>query len=194
MQLVMMNREEKKSAFPILLYNRLGNIAQTCYDLSMTRQTYYKWMREDEEFAQSVEDAREALIDIGESALIRNVKKGVSTDIQFLLKTRGRDRGYGEKVAHEVSGQVNHSHGVTVYPFEPVSIEDWERQVIEAETAHKALTDPPPSDPPPPDQPLAETGETTDNEAIEAPATSEIVEAEAIEVEAEAEPISVTTA
>lgn len=137
MALELMSKEDKQRVFPVLLYNRGGDVAQTCNDIGISRYMWRKWIDEDEEFAQSCIDAGESLLDMAEGKLIENVRKGMSKDIQFLLKTKGRARGYGEKVEVEHTGTIAHAHGIRYYPPEPVSIEDWEKQVEQAEQAHK---------------------------------------------------------
>lgn len=45
----------------------------------------------------AIEAERSEMVDVGESALYRAVLQGEAWAIQFLLKTRARERGYGER-------------------------------------------------------------------------------------------------
>ena len=53
------------------------------------------------------EDASDRILDFGESKLIEQVKKGEGWAVCFLLKTKGRKRGYVERYEHEHSGDQN---------------------------------------------------------------------------------------
>lgn len=134
-----MDEVTQKRLFLAMLYNRNGNIGRTCRDIQVSRYMWRKWIEKDEEFAEKCADVEESLIDLGVGALIENVKKGKSADIQFLLKTLGRDRGFGEKVQFEHTGIIAHAHGIKHFPPEPKDLAEWERQVKEAEKAEKEL-------------------------------------------------------
>lgn len=141
-----MTLEQRKATFLVLLYNREGNVTKTCQDIGISRPTYNRWYESDEEFAQGCQMVGESLLDMTEGALVKNIKKGKSTDIQFMLKTKGRSRGYGEKVEVAHTGMIAHAHGIKHYPNEPKSIAEWEEQVKLAEKAEeerKALTEGP---------------------------------------------------
>ena len=65
---------------------------------NISRSTYYRYMKEDPEFAKEVEDIKQAQIDYVEGQLIKNISDGKETSIIFYLKSKARDRGYAEKV------------------------------------------------------------------------------------------------
>jgi hypothetical protein len=65
---------------------------------NISRSTYYRYMREDKEFAQAVEDIKEAQIDYVEGELIKNISRGKETSIIFYLKSKAKERGYAEKL------------------------------------------------------------------------------------------------
>lgn len=130
--------EEKQKVFSVLLYNRGGDITATCKDVGITRRKWRQWIEENEEFAQDCAEVGESLVDLATGKLVENVKKGNSKDIQFLLKTLGRGRGFGEKVEVALTGTITHAHGIKYYPPEPKSIEEWEAQVAQAKKASKA--------------------------------------------------------
>ena len=124
---------KQKSVFALVLTNTEGHITETCARTGISYSKYRRWLENDPEFAEECDQARIALVDLGQSHLVENVRLGKSTDIQFLLKTQGRDRGYGDKVEHEHTGVIGHAHALGYYPPEPKTIADWETQVIEAD-------------------------------------------------------------
>mgnify|MGYP003137834969 FL=1 len=72
---------------------------------NISRSTYYRYMREDKEFAQAVEDIKEAQIDYVESELIKNISRGKETSIIFYLKSKAKERGYAEKLDITTGGK-----------------------------------------------------------------------------------------
>lgn len=129
--------EEARRYFPIVLNAKEGHIGEACKALGITRRRYQRWIDEDPEFAIDCQGAMESLIDMTQSKLVENIKDNQSRDIQFFLKTQGRHRGYGEKVEHEHSGLVGHTHLHGWYPPEPQTIAEWETQIAEAENRRK---------------------------------------------------------
>ena len=65
---------------------------------NISRSTYYRYMKEDPEFAKEVEDIKQAQIDYVEGQLIKNISDGKETSIIFYLKSKARERGYAEKL------------------------------------------------------------------------------------------------
>ena len=91
--------QNKKEKLLKALQETQGLIYHACKKAgNISRSTYYRYMREDEEFAQAVEDIKEAQIDYVEGQLIKNISDGRETSIIFYLKSKARDRGYAEKV------------------------------------------------------------------------------------------------
>mgnify|MGYP003140316478 FL=1 len=64
---------------------------------NISRSTYYRYMKEDPEFAKAVEDIKEAQIDYVEGELIKNIAQGKETSIIFYLKSKAKKRGYTDK-------------------------------------------------------------------------------------------------
>ena len=91
--------QNKKEKLLKALQETQGLIYHACKKAgNISRSTYYRYMREDPEFAQAVEDIKEAQIDYVEGELIKNISKGKETSIIFYLKSKARDRGYAEKL------------------------------------------------------------------------------------------------
>ena len=65
--------------------------------LSINRSTFYKYLKEDEEFAKQVKDIENIALDFAESQLHKQISEGNTTATIFLLKTKGKSRGYVER-------------------------------------------------------------------------------------------------
>ena len=60
-----------------------------------SRNTYYKWLNEDEEFAQRVDEAFEDMLDRVQRSLFRNALSGNFQAQKFILERKGKHRGWG---------------------------------------------------------------------------------------------------
>ena len=91
--------QNKKEKLLKALEETQGLIYHACKKArNISRSTYYRYMREDKEFAKAVEDIKEAQIDYVEGQLIKNISSGKETIIIFYLKSKAKDRGYAEKL------------------------------------------------------------------------------------------------
>ena len=64
-------------------------------DIGVSRGNLYKYVRE--VMNLEYKDMREAMLDVAESRLLKNVIDGNQNAIEFLLDRQGKSRGYGEK-------------------------------------------------------------------------------------------------
>ena len=95
----MTSTEDKKKKFMVAFKESKAIVTVSCITTGISRQTFYNWMENDEAFKLEVEDARELQIDFVESKLLDMIEAGDTTAIIFYLKTRGKNRGYNEKIA-----------------------------------------------------------------------------------------------
>lgn len=95
---------------------KAGNLSATATALGVSRQTLYDWQHEFPELKSQMKDVEESLLDFTESKLLEAIQSGNLTAIIFHLKTKGKERGYVERVENNVS----------VNPFEDLmmSIQD----------------------------------------------------------------------
>ena len=98
-----MSKFDKKTQLIENLKLCKGIVANACEVVGVSRGTFYKWYKEDEEFKAQVDDINEATLDFVESKLLENIKKGEVTSIIFYLKTKGRNRGYQEKAEIDIN-------------------------------------------------------------------------------------------
>ena len=75
----------------------MGVITAACRGAGISRETHYKWMKNDTAYAKTVKDMPDICLDYAESKLFKGMKDGNMTAIIFYLKTKGRKRGYIER-------------------------------------------------------------------------------------------------
>jgi hypothetical protein len=102
------NRKIRKKAFIETFKKTFGNVSQTCKVLELDRSTYYKWLKEDEDFKNEIEtvEPKELFLDFTESKLVEKINTGDTTAIIFTLKTKGKSRGYIERKEIEHQGGI----------------------------------------------------------------------------------------
>lgn len=94
----------KKKALDALK-STMGNVTAACTAADINRRNFYKWREDDAEFDQAVKDISESAIDMGETALMKQIQEGNTACIIFFLKTRGKERGYVERMEHDHRGK-----------------------------------------------------------------------------------------
>lgn len=94
-----------KEAFIIAYKENFGNITISCEAAGISRSAYSSWIKNDEEFRKALTEIEpeEIMLDFGEHKLMERIAKGDTLATMFLLKTKGKRRGYIERqeVAHE---------------------------------------------------------------------------------------------
>lgn len=86
-----------KKAMIEALQQSLGIVTDACRVVGIARQTHYRWMQEDAEYKEAVDDINEIALDYAESKLYKAIEKGEVTANIFYLKTKGKKRGYIER-------------------------------------------------------------------------------------------------
>jgi hypothetical protein len=79
------------------LEKSLGVVSTACKAVDISRQTHYRWMREDDEYKTAVEELSEVAVDFAESHLHKLIRDGNPAATIFFLKTKGKSRGYVER-------------------------------------------------------------------------------------------------
>jgi len=92
-----------KKAMIIALEQSLGIVTTACKSVGITRDTHYRWIIEDEDYKVAVESIQDITLDFAESQLHKQIKEGEVTSTIFYLKTKGKKRGYVERVEQDVS-------------------------------------------------------------------------------------------
>lgn len=93
--------DEKKQAMLKALEQQLGIITAACKQVGIDRKTHYRWLEADPEYKEAAEAIPEVVLDFAENQLYKAIKDGNVTATIFFLKTRGKDRGYIERIQQE---------------------------------------------------------------------------------------------
>ncbi len=88
---------QPKKAMVAALEKSLGVVSTACKAVDISRQTHYRWMREDEDYKTAVEELSEVAVDFAESHLHKLIRDGNPAATIFFLKTKGKNRGYVER-------------------------------------------------------------------------------------------------
>jgi len=100
----MTNNDITKKAMLEALERSLGIVSTACKNVGISRETHYRWLREDENYKTQVEDISNFTLDFVESQLHKQIMDGEVSSTIFYLKTKGKKRGYIEKQEIEMSG------------------------------------------------------------------------------------------
>ena len=79
-------------------------IAEACNAAGISRMTFNRWVKSDEEFAEEVRMIEEDAIDYVEGKLFQNIEANKTQEILFFLKSKGKKRGYVERQEIQTDG------------------------------------------------------------------------------------------
>ena len=100
----MTKTDTQKKAMIEAMSKTLGVVTTACKQVGISRETHYRWMREDTDYAAACNDTENITLDFAESKLHEAIMEGNIAAIIFFLKTKGKIRGYVERsevaVAH----------------------------------------------------------------------------------------------
>ena len=105
----------KKEAFISAYIAELGNITDTCKSVKLSRQTYYRWLKEDPEFKAALENIsiEDIKLDFAESKLFEFMKNE-SKAVFYYLNNKGKSRGYGHPKQFEAKVLIEPITGIKV--------------------------------------------------------------------------------
>lgn len=84
----------KKKMLIESLENSLGIVSTACNKANISRSSFYKWYKEDEDFRKKVDEIDNVKLDFVESQLFKNIQKEKERSIIFYLQHKGHKRGY----------------------------------------------------------------------------------------------------
>ena len=90
--------EQHKKAIIEALEKSLGVVTTACKKVGIGRTQFYHWLKDDEAFAKEVDDIQNIALDFAESQLHKQIGEGNTSATIFYLKTKGKNRGYVERV------------------------------------------------------------------------------------------------
>ena len=99
----MTNTDIQKRSMIEALEKSLGIVTTACKSVGISRETHYRWMRDDEKYKEEVNGIADIALDFAESQLHKQIKDGEVSSTIFYLKTKGKKRGYIERTEQEVS-------------------------------------------------------------------------------------------
>lgn len=102
----MTNTDILKKAMLEALEKSLGIVTTACKSTGISRETHYRWLREDAEYKEQVDGITDIALDFAESKLHKQIDKGDTTATIFYLKTKGKKRGYIERQEFDHSGTM----------------------------------------------------------------------------------------
>lgn len=94
--------QHNKKALLDALEKSLGIVTTACKLVGIDRTTFYRYVKEDEEFAKAVKDIDNIVFDFVESQLHKQIKEGNTSAAIFFAKTKMKKRGYVER--QEITG------------------------------------------------------------------------------------------
>lgn len=97
-------RELLQRAMIKALEKNLGIVSAAARAVGIDRSVHYEWLKEDEGYKQAVDNITELALDFAESKLHEKIKNNDTIGIIFYLKTKGKRRGYIEKLEQEITG------------------------------------------------------------------------------------------
>ena len=87
----------KKETLLKALESSLGIVSTACSRSGISRSSFYKWYKEDEEFRKKVDEIDSVKLDFVESQLFKNIQNLKEKSIIFYLQHKGHKRGYIQK-------------------------------------------------------------------------------------------------
>ena len=90
-------RNLKKETLLEALENGLGIVSTACNRTGISRSSFYKWYKEDEEFRQKVDEIDNVKLDYVETKLFKNIENEKEKSIIFYLQHKGHKRGYVQR-------------------------------------------------------------------------------------------------
>lgn len=97
----------KKRAMIQALEVSLGIVTTACKKVGINRDTHYEWMKRDEQYKADVESISDIALDFAESKLHEQINNGEVSSTIFYLKTKGKRRGYIERVEQDTNISIN---------------------------------------------------------------------------------------
>lgn len=95
-----MKHDQEKNKENVLkaLEKSLGIVTPACKEAGISRDAFYRWIKEDPEFKKAVDEVNEMQGDFVENQLFKKIKEGSERSIMFYMRYKGRKRGYTDSM------------------------------------------------------------------------------------------------
>ena len=110
----MTNSDINKKGMVEALEKSLGVVTSACKSVGISRETHYRWLREDETYKNEVESISDIALDFAETQLQKQIKEGSTAATIFYLKTKGKKRGYIERFEQEIRGGMDNKLEISI--------------------------------------------------------------------------------
>lgn len=98
----MTKSDTRKKAMIEALEKSLGVVTTACRNVGISRETHYRWLREDTDYKKEAQEFENVALDFAETQLHKQINDGNTSATIFYLKTKGKNRGYVERT--EITG------------------------------------------------------------------------------------------
>lgn len=116
----MRNPEKNKENLLKALKRHHGLVAPACSDARISRNQYYLYLKQDEEFKREVDNIQENVLDIVESKLLEKIQDGDTKCIIFYMKHKGKKRGYNDSIDITSNGEtINNVSSININVVQP---------------------------------------------------------------------------
>jgi len=137
-------RKSKKLLKQIITeLEKMPNKSLVCHNLSISRQTFYRWVEDDWEFAEAIEGAmkvgRDSVNDLAESKVVEKIKGGDFRATKYWLDNKHND--YKRPRPDNWFQQENRKHVPNEVMF--VDFSTGKKQTLDQLNAEKDTTEPP---------------------------------------------------
>ena len=92
-----------KKAMLTALEKSMGIVTTACRSVGIEPRTHYNWLKDDPAYKEAVEVIADTALDFAESSLFKQIQEGIPTSTIFYLKTKGKKRGYIERVETDIN-------------------------------------------------------------------------------------------
>ena len=103
----------QKKAMIDALEKALGIVTTACKQVGIHRSTHYDWYNNDEEYKDLVDSVQDVCLDFAESQLHKQINGGNTSATIFYLKTKGKKRGYIEKIEYDIKREEVDLSGIS---------------------------------------------------------------------------------
>lgn len=86
--------DARRQAFIFQFYRYNGNIAAACSAVGVARATFNNWMKKFPEMVEQISEVNEAMLDLAEQQLLKNISDGKENSLFFFLCNKGKHRGW----------------------------------------------------------------------------------------------------
>jgi hypothetical protein len=100
----------RQQLFIHALINKNFNVSRALESMCMSKQQLFNWTKTDPNFSELLDEIEWHRKNFYEDKLFDLVKEGNAAATIFVNRTKNRDRGYGNKIEVEHTGNISHSH------------------------------------------------------------------------------------